>query len=160
MFVFYWTLRLRANTPLNTLHLHHSLETIYSVLFLGHDIHASKLLTGSGRHSIGLDPHGNVYFDPWCVVSPFNKLTAGNLLNDGTTLEKIIEADGSLVRLADEIAKRDTRCRGCRMNCSGGMRFNALGHFLSRALGDKIYDAQVADMVAGLSENRPRLPTL
>ncbi|MGH8548092.1 MAG: radical SAM protein [Methylococcales bacterium] len=149
---------LRAHTSLRTLHLHHSLETIYSVLFLGYDIHASDLLTGSGRHSIRLDPHGNVYFDPRCVVPPFNKLAAGNLLAEGATLQRIVEENGSLVRLADEIAKRELRCRGCRMKCSGGMRFNALGHFLFSRFGDKIHMAQETDMIAGLSENDPACP--
>jgi MoaA/NifB/PqqE/SkfB family radical SAM enzyme len=149
---------LRENTGLRTLHLHHSLESIYSVLFLGRDIHASKLLTGSGRHSIGLDPHGNVYFDPWCVVPPFNRLAAGNLLAEGVTLEEIIEANGSLVRLADDISKRELRCRGCRMKCSGGMRFNALGHFLFSRFGENVHTAQVPDLIAGLSEIDPACP--
>ncbi|HSY49143.1 MAG TPA: radical SAM protein [Thermoanaerobaculia bacterium] len=149
---------LRANTPLTTLHLHHSLETIYSVLFLGHDIHASELLTGSGRHSIGLDPQGNVYFDPWCVVPPFNRLAAGNLLTDGSTLKEIVETEGSLIRIADEYAKQEVRCNGCRMKCSGGMRFNALGHFLFSRFGNKINDATVPDMVAGMSEIDPACP--
>jgi MoaA/NifB/PqqE/SkfB family radical SAM enzyme len=149
---------LRANTPLRRLHLHHSLETIYSVLFLGYDIHASQLLTGSGRHSVGLDPHGNVYFDPWCVVPPFSKLAAGNLLAEDATLESILDAEGSLIRLADDIAKRELRCHGCRMKCSGGMRFNALGHFLFSRFGEKIYAAEETDMIAGLSEIDPACP--
>lgn len=149
---------LRANTALRTLHLHHSLESIYSVLFLGYDLHGSDLLTGSGRHSIGLDPHGNVYFDPWCVVPPFNKLAAGNLLDESATLHSIVEAEESLIRLADEIAKKDLRCRGCRMKCSGGMRFNALGHFLFSRFGDKINAAEETDMIAGLSEIDPACP--
>jgi MoaA/NifB/PqqE/SkfB family radical SAM enzyme len=149
---------LRANTPLSTLHLHHSLETIYSVLFLGYDIHASDLLTGSGRHSIGLDPQGNVYFDPWCVVPPFNRLAAGNLLTEGSTLKEIVETEGSLIRIADEYAKQEVRCNGCRMKCSGGMRFNALGHFLFSRFGNKINDATVPDMVAGMSEIDPACP--
>lgn len=149
---------LRANTPLRGLHLHHSLETIYSVLFLGYDLHASTLLTGSGRHSIGLDPHGNVYFDPWCVVPPFSKLAAGNLLDARASLEHIVESEGSLIRIADDIAKQELRCRGCRMKCSGGMRFNALGHFLYSRFGNKINSAQEADMIAGLSEIDPACP--
>lgn len=149
---------LRTHTSLKSLHLHHSLETIYSVLFLGYDIHASSLLAGSGRHSVGIDPYGNVYFDPWCVVPPFATLVAGNLLAESTTLQEIVEADGSLIRLADETAKQALRCRGCRMKCSGGMRFNALGHFLFSRFGDNIYKAQVTDMIAGLSEIDPACP--
>jgi MoaA/NifB/PqqE/SkfB family radical SAM enzyme len=148
---------LRANTPLRV-HLHHSLESIYSVLFLGYDIHASNLLTGSGRHSIGIDPHGNVYFDPWGVVPPFNKLAAGNLLAENATLEGIIEDEGSFIRLADEIVKRELRCRGCSMKCSGGMRFNALAHSLFLRFGRKIYSAEVNDLIAGLSEIDPACP--
>lgn len=149
---------LRANTSLSTLHIHHSLESIYSVLFLGYDIHASNMLTGSGRHSIGIDPNGNVYFDPWCVVPPFSKLAAGNLLDDGASLQTIIEENGSLIRLADEIAKHDLRCRGCRIKCSGGMRFNALGHFLFSRFSNNIHKADETDMIAGLSEIDPACP--
>ena len=149
---------LRKDTPFRSLHLHHSLESIYSVLFLGYDIHASDLLMGSGRHSIGIDPHGNVYFDPWSVVPPFNKLSAGNLLSDKAELEEIVEGHESLIRLADETVKQELRCRGCRMKCSGGMRFNALSHFLFSRLGRKIYKAQVSDMIAGFSEIDPACP--
>jgi len=149
---------LRKNTSLRTLHLHHSLETIYSVLFLGHDIHTSRLLAGSGRHSIGLDPHGNVYFDPWCIVPPFNKLLAGNLLSKNATLLSIIEDKESLIRLADEVAKQELRCRGCRMSCSGGMRFNALGHYLFSRFGKMTYKVEVNEMIAGLSEIDPACP--
>jgi MoaA/NifB/PqqE/SkfB family radical SAM enzyme len=149
--------RLRQETPMKSLHLHHSLESIYSVLFLGRDIHRSDLLTGSGRHSIGLDPQGNVYFDPWGVIPPFNKFAAGNLLEVGVTLTDIIERDGSLIRLADEVSRLQLRCRGCRMNCTGGMRFNALGHYVFRTTG-KLGNVDESQLIAGLSEIDPACP--
>lgn len=149
--------RLRRETPLKSLHLHHSLESIYSLLFLGRDIHRSRLLTGSGRHSIGLDPHGNVYFDPWAVIPPFSQLVAGNLLAPGVTLAEIIDSEGSLIRLADEISTKQLRCRGCQMNCTGGMRFNALGHYVFRTRGTSA-KIGLSDLIAGLSEIDPACP--
>jgi len=92
------------------------------------------------------------------VVPPFNKLRAGNLLTEKATLEEIVEGVGSLIRLADVIAKDELRCRGCRMNCSGGMRFNALGHFLFSRFGNKVDAANESDMTAGLSEIDPACP--
>lgn len=149
---------IRAHSRMVGLHLHHSLESIYSVLFLGRDIHKSSLLTGSGRHSIGLDPEGNVYFDAWGVIPPFSKLGAGNLLKDGVEAADVIDGPQSMIRLADEISKRRLRCRQCRMDCSGGMRFNALGHYVYRTTGRLAASATEAQLVAGLSEIDPACP--
>lgn len=150
--------QLRETTGLKRLHIHHSLESIYSGLFLGRDIHASPLLTGSGRHSIGIDPQGNVYFDPWGVIPPFSKLSAGNLLDPAVELADMVDGEGSLIRLADEIAKTQVRCRQCRMNCRGGMRFNALGQYIYRTAGGLRARVGEAELVAGLSEIDPACP--
>jgi MoaA/NifB/PqqE/SkfB family radical SAM enzyme len=150
--------RLRRETAMKGLHLHHSLESIYSVLFLGRDIHLCDLLTGNGRHSIGLDPAGNVYFDPWCVVPPFNKLAAGNLLTPDLELSHIVDGPDSLIRLADETSKKHLRCRQCQMDCTGGMRFNALGHYVFRTQGRISGSTDISQLVAGLSEIDPACP--
>ncbi len=52
------------------LHVHHSLESIYSALLLGVDLHRSGLPMGSRRHSIGIAWDGSVHFDPWSHPLP------------------------------------------------------------------------------------------
>lgn len=133
-------------------HIHHSLETIYSVLFLGEDIHNSpRLPMKSGRHSIGIDWNGYVYFDPWSVVSPFKILKGKSLLNEDTALCEILDNPESAVGIVNEITKRNLRCKQCRLPCSGGMRFNAVYNYIVN-IGGKIEDSH---FLAGLTEIDP-----
>jgi MoaA/NifB/PqqE/SkfB family radical SAM enzyme len=140
------------------IHLHHSLESIYSALLIGKDIHQADLPMSSGRHSIGVDAKGNVYFDPWCFVVPFNKLVAGNLLERDVKLWEIMESKGSVIRLADEITKKKTRCKQCLVDCSGGMRLNAMAYYVCKLVGEIRIDVSESHLLAGLSQIDPACP--
>lgn len=141
------------------LHIHHSLESIFSVIFLGFDIHQSKNIMSSKRHSIGIDPCGNVYMDSWCVVPPYNKLSAGSLLRNNQTLEEIIHSKESIILIADEITKQGHRCIQCKVPCTGGMRFNALANYISNFKREsQINKISESHLLIGLSKIDPACP--
>jgi len=139
-------------------HLHHSLESIYSALFLGEDIHQSPLPMGSIRHSIGINWSGSVHFDPWSLIPPFDRLTAGNLLTDKADLVTIMHEPSSTVHLASEIVKKNVRCKRCTMPCTGGMRLNAIGHYIQLKVNKSHRRVSDSDLVAGLSQIDPACP--
>jgi len=140
------------------LHLHHSLESIYSALLIGLDIHHADLLMSSGRHSIGIDPEGNVFFDPWSVVDPFRRLVSGNLLESTSDMADLIESEDSVIRITDDITRKRLRCKACRMPCCGGMRFNALSYYLSRLRATGLLDIHEGHFIDGLSQIDPACP--
>lgn len=141
--------------PAFKLHIHHSLESIYSALFLGKDIHKTKLPMGSGRHSIGIDWNGFVCFDPWSLIPPFNMIRAGNILDKNQSLENLMNDPQGVMKLAAEIRKGNIRCKQCKMPCGGGMRFNAISHHISKYKGMRVSKSH---LIAGFSEVDPACP--
>jgi len=137
------------------IHIHHSLESIYSTLLLGYDIHLSRMLGCSKRHSIGIDWNGNVFFDPWAIVPPYNKLNAGNILKKD--LEEIIHNPKSPIQIADRFIRRNTRCEQCKLACSGGMRFSALADYIGD-LTKVMSKITIAYLIFGLSQMDPACP--
>lgn len=109
-----------------SLHLHHSLESIFSALLLGKDIHLSDVPLGSRRHSIGLDSDGSVHFDPWAILPPFSLLSPGTLKNERIAIEDILGDHRSALNLIIEAKKANVRCYQCSNSCSGGMRLAAI----------------------------------
>ncbi len=142
---------------MENLHIHHSLESIFSAILLGFDIHLSKNIMSSKRHSIGIDPYGNVFMDPWCVVPPYNKFSAGNLLINSKSLNEIINSEDSIISIANNITKKSYRCGQCKLPCSGGMRFNALANYISKFSNEntKISESHI---IIGLSKMDPACP--
>lgn len=132
------------------LHVHHSLESIYSTLFLGHDIHWSDLPMSSRRHSIGVCWHGNVHFDPWALVPPFACLSAGSLLKRGHQLCDFWDGSNSILSLIAEAKKANVRCRGCAEKCTGGMRLAAMmSELRERRTVDEVSPAELMGAVSG-----------
>lgn len=137
------------------IHMHHSLESIYSTLFIGKDIHETDLPMGSGKHSIGIDWNGFVYFDPWSLLRPFNMLQAGNLLDENKDIEDFMDEPQGIMKLSQEIIKRNVRCKQCKILCTGGMRFNAIAHYVSQFERKSISKSH---LIAGFSEIDPACP--
>jgi len=109
-----------------TIHLHHSLEGIYSALLLGRDIHISDNPMGNRRHSIGVDWGGSVHFDPWAIVPPFSSMSPGCLADPGIEMQQLWQSHGSILNLIADSRKANVRCRQCSFSCSGGMRIAAI----------------------------------
>jgi len=144
--------QIREEDPKFKWHMHHSLETIYSTLLYGEDIHHDPSLPmGSGRHSIGIDWEGDVFFDAWSVVSPFKILKSQNLIYSNITLFDVLDSPNSMVGLVNNATRRNLRCKQCRVLCSGGMRFNAIFNYAIN-VGGRIQDSH---FLAGLSEIDP-----
>ena len=112
-------------------HLHHSIESIYATLLLGHDTYVkNRLGNPDKRSSIGIDPTGNVHFDPWWMVPPWDQLAGGSLLADGASLESIFSQ--GIVAIAQEYCRPEVRCHGCPQRCSGGSRIAAAAAFIEQ----------------------------
>ena len=109
-----------------SLHLHHSLESIYSAVILGKDIHFSNTSLGTNRHSIGIDPKGFVHFDPWAILSPFSMLSPGTLCDPEKSMVDMFEDQQGILNLITESKKANVRCRHCDKICSGGMRITGI----------------------------------
>ncbi len=138
-------------------HVHHSLESILSVLLLGVDIHSSDLPLATSRHSIGVDWHGNVHFDPWSLIPPYSTLSPGNLLENGTSLKTLMSDPANTLEIARGMHQRNVRCYQCRMPCSGGMRFNALASYISD-LTERGIKLSAEHILVGMSHFDPACP--
>lgn len=138
------------------LHVHHSLESIYSALLLGQDIHRSTLPLASSRHSIGVSWDGRVHFDPWALVKPFSSWSAGSLLDPSVEIETLIDSPGSILGLVAAAKRDNVRCEQCDEVCTGGMRLLAMADYLAerRQRGG----ADVAQLIAALSRCDPACP--
>lgn len=136
-------------------HIHHSLESIYSALFLGRDIHESDIIMRSGRHSIGIRWDGKIFFDAWCVVPPYDLLCCGNILDENISLNKIIMSENNPINITSKIVNKNLRCKSCKFQCSGGMRINAQIHYINKYCNSNV---SCNDLICGLSQIDPACP--
>jgi len=149
--------RIKKRSQMYDIHIHHSIESIFSALILGKDIHLSALPLSSGRHSIGIDWNGNLFMDPWGIIKPFDLLKAGNLLDPNVEMWELMESRTSIIKMADDITKKRVRCKRCMMDCSGGSRFNAIANYVYKILR-KNRDISIFELLAGLSQIDPICP--
>lgn len=138
-------------------HIHHTVESIYATLLLHHDTYVgAKLGAPDKRSSIGIDPRGNVFFDPWCMVPPWNQLAGGSLLDGGTTLESVFEQE--ILAIAQEYCRPETRCQGCERHCSGGSRIAAAASYIRLDPSLRPSDVTLNHILAGMVERDPVCP--
>jgi len=104
---------------------------------------------------IGIDPWGNVYFDPWFMTKPWSTLKGGNLLNENTSLEEIFQR--GLLAIVKSYTARDVRCLGCRKSCSGGSRIAAAATYIA-SLGLKTSQVTENHILTGLTQIDPACP--
>lgn len=138
-------------------HFHHTIESIYATLLLDENTYIGKKLGAPDkRSSIGIDPRGVVYFDPWCLVPPWNQLASGSLLDEGTTLDSIFE-QGTLA-IAQEYCSSEIRCQGCAKRCAGGSRIAAAASYIRLDPSLQLSDVTVSHILAGMAERDPACP--
>ena len=137
-------------------HVHHSLESIYSALLLGQDIHRASLPLASSRHSIGVSWDGRVHFDPWALVKPFSLWSAGSLLSENAEIETFVDAPSSILGLVAAAQRDNVRCEQCDEVCTGGMRLLAMADYLAQRRQRR--EADVAQLMAALSRRDPACP--
>lgn len=138
-------------------HIHHSVESMYATLLLDHDTYVGKKLGAPDkRSSIGIDPRGNVFFDPWFLVPPWNQMAGDSLLDETTTLESIFEQ--GILSIAQEYCRPETRCYGCSQPCSGGSRIAAAASYIRLDSTLKLSDVTVSHILSGLVEKDPACP--
>lgn len=138
------------------IHFHHSLESIYGALLLGINTHAGDDVLGNPdtKSSLGVDPQGNLYFDPWCTEPPWSQLNAGSLLSGQVSLVDILDgAKAGVLTLAKAYCKKDIRCMGCKVACSGGSRIAAAATVLGSGR-----QATLSHLLSGLAAIDPACP--
>lgn len=151
---------LKANEKLHLdFHIHHSLESIYSSLFLGDNSYVSgRIWCNIGRSSIGIDPKGTVYFCPWCIVEPWSKLSPGNLLDDGVDLDFVLNLKGGIIDLAKEFSSPYVRCYPCMEKCGRGCPLASAATFISRNPNIDISNINEQHIISGISSVDPACP--
>lgn len=136
--------------------LHHSLESIYINLFLNVKTYdPSKIGEPDTDSCIGIDPWGNVYFDPWFMTKPWSIFTGGNLLNKNTSLEEIFQQ--GFLAIVKSYTAHDVRCLGCRKSCSGGSRIAATATYIAN-LRLKTSEVTENHILTGLTQIDPACP--
>lgn len=137
-------------------HFHHSLESIYASIILNINTYVADRVLGNpdSRSSFGIDPKGNIYFDPWCMVKPWNSLFGGNLLDESFDFDSLISDKGvGMLSIAKKYSVKSVRCEGCSINCSGGSRIAASAEYL-RSIKRK----SLSDLLIGMSKIDPACP--
>lgn len=137
-------------------HFHHSLESIYGTIFLGRSTYVADKVVGNpdSRSSFGIDPKGNIYFDPWCMVKPWKDLFGGNVLDESFDFDALVSGKGvGMLGIAKQYSLKSVRCEACQLNCSGGSRIAASAEHLY-STGRR----SLSDLLIGLSKIDPACP--
>ena len=107
-------------------HFHHSIEAIYASLLFGINTYdAEKVVNTNYRSSISIDPLGEVLIDPWCTVGLWRKLSLGNVFDYDFAFEKAFNNKTDVLGKVRMALEKESRCYGCRRQCSGGSRIVA-----------------------------------
>lgn len=144
-------------------HLHHSIESIYATILMGIETYLpDKAGNPDAGSSLGIDPKGNVVFDPWCMCAPWSQLSGGCLFSEGTTFDSIISDDsqaGSILYFAKSYTAPSVRCKGCSLPCSGGNRVSAASESLYKKYKNlKKSDITFSHLLDGFDSIDPACP--
>lgn len=139
-------------------HLHHSIESIYTSLLLGIDTYDGTNLGNPDRKaSLGIDPWGRIFFDPWCTVEPWSKLAKSSLLED-KTFEQILSEHGGVQDLMENYCQKEIRCKGCPVSCSGGNRIASAANHLRSNFSYSANEVTKEDLLAAMDSVDPACP--
>lgn len=115
-------------------HIHHSIESIHAALLLGMSTYyGDKIGNPDFRSSLGVEPGGELVYDPWCTVGFWKQLSAGNIFKDGLPLSESIMSKNTIITSAKQYTSQKLRCHGCKYPCSGGSRIIAAATEISRS---------------------------
>ncbi|WP_027410598.1 radical SAM protein [Anoxybacteroides tepidamans] len=140
-------------------HLHHSIESIYTALLLGVNTYAGDNIGNPDRKaSLAIDPWGRIFFDPWCTVEPWDKLAKSSLLNEDTTFEQILREHGGVQDLIDSYCRKDIRCKGCPVACSGGNRIASAANHIRSNFGLSAREVTKEHLLTAMDSVDPACP--
>jgi MoaA/NifB/PqqE/SkfB family radical SAM enzyme len=107
-------------------HMHHTLEAIYSAIFLQKDTLTAAPWNGNtnDRSSLGINHSGQVFVDPWLMFDRTGKLSLGSLTE--TPLMQILSSSNSRFKSFSDPTFLSSRCDHCSIKCSGGSRVCAI----------------------------------
>lgn len=137
-------------------HMHHSIESIHTTLLLGIDTYKSDQIGNPDiSSSIGIEPRGEIVYDPWCTTGYWKELSAGNLIDSEKPLYEMVHSDDSFFEKAKRVINRQSRCNGCAHPCSGGSRIVAAVDSLNRQVEAKV---SIEDLIQAMSSVDPGCP--
>ncbi|QJC53597.1 radical SAM protein [Paenibacillus albicereus] len=140
-------------------HLHHSIESIYTALLLERNTYYEGNLGNPDRKaSLGIDPIGRIFFDPWCTVEPWDKLAKSSLLDENMTFESILREHGGIQDLVDGYCRKEIRCKGCSVGCSGGNRIAAAANHIRSVYQLKGKEVTKEQLLAAMDSVDPACP--
>jgi MoaA/NifB/PqqE/SkfB family radical SAM enzyme len=140
-------------------HLHHSIESIYTALLLGKNTYAyDNLGNPDKKASLGIDPWGRIFFDPWCTVEPWDKLASSSLLEDNMTYEAILQEHGGIQELVDSYCRQNVRCKGCPVGCSGGNRIASAANHIREIAQLSAKEVTKQDLLSAMDSVDPVCP--
>jgi MoaA/NifB/PqqE/SkfB family radical SAM enzyme len=142
-------------------HLHHSIESIHATLLLGLNTYApDKIGDPDAGSSLGIEPEGQLVFDPWCTTGIWKRLSGGNIYEDTTDFTRILENEsGTVFDLAKMYTAPHLRCQGCSQNCSGGSRIAAAATRLSVLDESMISDSDILSAMTAIDPACPLFAT-
>lgn len=138
-------------------HLHHSIESIHASLLLGINTYvADKVGNPDLGSSLGIEPNGELIFDPWCTTSFWKSLSGGNLYSSSTNFQSLIEGnDGTIFDLSKIYTAPHLRCKGCVIKCSGGSRIVSAANVLNKLKLLDITDSHILDAMTSIDPACP-----
>lgn len=107
-----------------SIHMHHSIESIYASLLIGKNTYHDKKVNSNQYSSIAINHKGDVFLDPWVTDPPWDKLSIGSLISM-YELTNLVSEDNSKYRDLLAFYDKKLRCNGCMENCAGGSRVAA-----------------------------------
>ncbi|MCK6076581.1 radical SAM protein [Paenibacillus silvae] len=140
-------------------HLHHSIESIYGALLLGYNTYAGENLGNPDqKSSLGIDPMSRIFFDPWCTVSPWDKLAKSPLLDEDMTFESALNEHDGVQDIIDTYCRKEVRCQGCAVACSGGNRIASAANHIRSNYQTRAGDVQREDLLQAMNSVDPACP--
>jgi len=147
----------RSKTNGLKVHLHHSIESIHATLLLGLNTYVpDKIGNPDAGSSLGIEPEGQLVFDPWCTTGIWKRLSGGNIYDNSTEFMSLLnDKCGTVIDLAKIYTAPHLRCHGCPQNCSGGSRIAAASTTLSVVNEDKISESDILDAMTAIDPACP-----
>lgn len=139
-------------------HLHHSIESIHATLLLGLKTYVpDKVGDPDAGSSLGIEPEGNLVFDPWCTTGFWKKLSGGNIYDDKISIADILDGEGSgtIFDLSKIYTAPHLRCKGCDFDCSGGSRIAAAANILNSISREEVTESHIFDAMTAIDPACP-----
>jgi hypothetical protein len=106
--------------------------------------------------SLGIEPEGQLVFDPWCMTGIWKNLSGGNIFSNDMNLQDVLDGEtDTILSLARIYTAPHLRCKGCKQCCSGGSRIVAAASTLSKIPPNAVTDSHILDAMTSIDPACP-----